>query len=308
MKEKEIQELCEQNGVHVRSVERLPILVHPVYKIKSEETYFLKILDSCVGYKLASLYPVLADKGLPVPEVVFSEEVSGKFAILLRSVSGEALVDCEDNLSQEDTLRIYEHLGSIVASIHSVSFDRFGETKDGLTVDEYSELAKGPFSTWLEMHKEIIEHRLKNLIDSPLEEFIEPIREFFRNNQKLIDTQITPRLLHEDLNKKNIFVQSGRVVGLIDFDGCFVGHREEDLMRTKSAHFPEGGILEEAFYRGYQQKLALSKDFEKRTPYYWLSRYLVHIECLLNYSENYVQDVDFEIDKVKTTLRQFLEC
>lgn len=76
----------------------------------------------------------------------------------------------------------------------------------------------------------------------------------------LIDYSIIPRLLHIDLNQKNIFVKEDKISGIIDFDDAFVGHNEEDLMRTEGANFADNEQLKQSFFRGYTEIIKLLND------------------------------------------------
>lgn len=144
------------------------------------------------------------------------------------------------------------------------------------------------------MHSELIDYRLSMFKDSYFEDLVEPIRLWFKKNVDLIDYNIVPRLLHIDLNQKNIFLKDKKISGIIDFDGAFVGHNEEELMRTECANFSNDLELKEAFFKGYTKIIKLDNNYEQRRTYYYFARLLVHIDCLIEYSGNYVKNVKKE--------------
>ena len=303
-------------SIEVKKVVSVNTYANFLVKVETnKETYYLKVFinkkESRVGCKLSKLYPLLSEKGVPVPTVLKYDDslkIIQHPYLIISEIKGEELRDSIGGFDEEELRDFYYEFGKIVAEIHSITFDEFGETYDGKAVESFSEIGnKGPFDNWKEMHKEIINSRLSLLKGTGFKEIAEPIREWFEANSHLIDYKISPRLLHADLNQKNIFVKNKKISGVIDFDNAFVGHNEEELMRTELANFSDNKKLRDSFFRGYTEIISLDDGFEERRVFYYLSRSLVHIDCIIEYGENYVADVEKEQERIKREILGILK-
>lgn len=304
-----VKNLLQRASIDYLSYELVPTLQNRVYKVKTEDgNVFLKMFsdEPYVAQKLASLYPQLHEKGVPVPDVLYAEVSSDDPFIVLSELSGEPLVVARPKMSNDELSLFYRELGDELGRIHSITFDKFGETNDGKTVIASHEIRAGPFRTWKEMHRAIIKHRLSHLENTAFSEIITPVYEYFRQNESLIDYVVTPRLLHIDLNQENIFVENGHISGILDFDGSFIGHNEEELMRTASANFPDDNKMQKVFLREYEKHTPLDEGYESRRPYYFLSRLLVHADCLVLFGDAYRPDFKGEIARVKNEISRVI--
>ena len=98
--------------------------------------------------------------------------------------------------------------GDFLGRMHSLTFDQFGdvaEREGEVAVGAARELAAeagnrriGPFSTWREMHQEIVRGRLAFLSRTEFHDLIKPMEAWFDKSEGLLDYPITPRLLHTD--------------------------------------------------------------------------------------------------------------
>ena len=254
-------------------------------------------------------YPLLSKKGISVPKVLKFDDSLNLIKhpyLIISEIEGERLSDSFGKLLKDELSSSYYELGKIIAKIHSFSFEAFGETYDGKTVTGFSEIGgKGPFKSWKEMHKEIVDHRLSYFKGTYFQDLIEPIRLWFKSRTHLIDYNITPRLLHIDINKKNIFIKNNKITGIIDFDDAFVGHNEEDLMRTESAII-DGREFKDSFFIGYTELIELDENYEQRKIFYYLSRLLVHIDCVIKYGNKYVKNVGKEQEIIRKEINNIL--
>ncbi|PIN81975.1 hypothetical protein COV11_00370 [Candidatus Woesearchaeota archaeon CG10_big_fil_rev_8_21_14_0_10_30_7] len=310
----EIRTIFESLDLTVNNISKVKTLANFLVRVETDNgNYFLKIYDNKseakTGYKLAHLYPLLLEKNIPVPKVIKYDD-SLKLVkqpyLIITEIEDQMLCDVIDTMSKEDKIYFYYEFGKIIAKIHSITFDKFGETFDGKTVQSFTEANdKGPFDNWKDMHKEIIKFRLNIFRNSSFEYLIEPIASWFEKNSNLIDYDITPRLLHIDLNQKNVFVKDNQISGIIDFDGAFVGHNEEELMRTEGANFSNDPELKQSFFKGYTEIIKLDSDYEQRRKYYYFARLLVHTDCIIQYGKSYV-DVEKEGDIVRKEILKLL--
>ncbi|MFP4423729.1 MAG: phosphotransferase [Candidatus Woesearchaeota archaeon] len=271
-----IQEIFE--GYKVLETEHIKTYSNKVFRVKTDKgNFFLKIFDDeNEAYKLSKLYPMLLERGVPVPEVRHYH----KNHLVMSEVPGKMLVEA---LAGEET---YHELGLIITRIHSITFDRFGEPDTG-------------FARWKDMYNEILDKRLKKVFP----DLIEPIRNWFDKKMHLIDYEITPRLIHEDLNKKNIFIKDKQIC-IIDFDGSFAGHNEEELMRLEGV-FNNKEMW--AIMDSYTSIIPLDEGYEKRRPFYYLSRLLVHIGCVIENGTDYVGDVKKEEEILREEIQKILK-
>jgi len=303
-------------NLEVNNITKISTLSNFLLKVETNKgNYYLKVYDNKkegkTGYKLAHLYSLLSKNNIPVPRVLkFDESLKlVKYPyLIITEIDGDMLCDSIVKMNKSEIRSFYYELGKIIAKIHSITFDKFGETFDGKTVEGFSEIGyKGPFKNWKEMHKEIIDHRLSYCKGTYFKDLIEPIRLWFESNAHLIDYDITPRLLHIDLNQKNIFLKNNMISGIVDFDGAFVGHNEEELMRIESANFSNNKDLKDSFFKGYTKLIKLDETYEQRRTFYYLSRLLVHIDCVIEYGSNYVKNIKKEQEIIKKEIIKILK-
>lgn len=293
----DIVRIFELLEISVINITRINTFANILFKVKTNKgNYFLKFYEAgdATGKKLASLYSLLLDKKIPVPKVIKyddSSEVVKCTYLITAEVEGQML--CDMTMSDSEKEFLYYDFGKIVSKIHSITFDIFGDTFDGKTVEASAEANNtGPFNTWKDMHREIINYRLRILENSVFADLIEPISAWFDKYSYLIDYDIVPRLLHIDLNKKNVFVKNNMVSGIIDFDDAFIGHNEEELMRIEIAH---GTDVLPAFLKGYTESVALDEEYAARKKYYYFSRLLVHIGCMIKFGGDYADSEEVKI-------------
>jgi Ser/Thr protein kinase RdoA (MazF antagonist) len=307
--EDEIRELLVElyADEHLLGIEKVETYRDQVYRLETDQrAYFMKIFtDTRNDYlceKLVSLYKLLADNNVPVPDVShydLSSSIIGSPFVILSEAEGEMM-----EAARPTELSFYEDLGRTLGKIHSITFDSFGESIDGKTVGKPHELGSGPFNTWKEMHEAIVKFRLGYFKGTAFDDLITPITDYFQRNSYLLDYDIVPRLLHCDLNQKNVFVKDGKVSSIIDLDGCFIGHNEEELMRTESANFSDDEDIRQAFFKGYSEYVELDEGYEQRRPFYYLSRLLVHIDCMIRFGDAYRPESG--VEKVKKAVHSVL--
>ncbi|MEA3429955.1 MAG: phosphotransferase [Nanoarchaeota archaeon] len=317
-KNDEIKTIFNSLNFNINKITEIKTLANFLVKVGTNKgNYFLKMYnnkkEARAGHKLACLYPFLLKNNIPVPGVLKFDD-SLKLVkhpyLIITEIEGEMLCEVINTMNTDDKKSFYYELGRLIAKIHSITFKKFGETFDGKTVESYSEANyKGPFSNWKDMHKEIINYRLNIFKGSNFEDLIKPISSWFEQNANLIDYKIVPRLLHIDLNQKNIFLKNNKISGIIDFDDAFVGHNEEELMRTEGANFSNNNNnnnnLRQSFFKGYTEIIKLDDNYEQRRKYYYFARLLVHTDCIIQYGDNYV-NVEKEQQIVKKEMLKLL--
>lgn len=310
--ERKIKEICLELGIKIENLILIKTFQNIVYKISSKQkNYYIKIYTSkdekTTAFKLSKIYYQLYKKGVLVPKVIKFSYIDSLPYLVLSEIKGDMLKDKINSFSKQEGLNFYSQLGEQVAKIHAFTFSDFGEF-DGKRVTEFNEANdNGPFTNWKYMHNEIISYRLSFLKNTDFEDLIVRFENYFRNNSYLIDYNITPRLLHIDLNQKNILVnEENKISGIIDFDGAFVGHNEEELMRIENANFKYKSVEYNAFFENYSKIISLDEGYEKRRNFYYLSRLLVHINCIILYGTNYIKDLKFEEEKIRKEIEEII--
>ncbi len=263
------------------------------------------------------IYRLLQRQGIPAPNVLAADRsrllVPFTYTLSER-LPGVTLASAYPCLHDAEKRGIYRQLGELLGRMHALTFDQFGdvaEREGEAAAGPAHELAEeaedrqiGPFPTWREMHREIVRWRLAFLSRTEFHDLTKPIEAWFDHHENLLDYPITPRLLHMDLHRSNILVAGGKITGIIDGEEAVIGHNEYDLMRTELAHFGGGeDALREPFFEGYNAHITLDAGYERRRPFYEMSRWLVGLRCLVVFGSD---DPAEETRRVRTRIYELL--
>ena len=273
-------------------------VANPVFIIETQKSdLVLRIINPLTGdwkpIKEELVYQIFKNNKIPCPRIL-KTDISKKLIpydyVISKRLKGNAL--------KKSNLKIVKELGKYLGKIHSITFNKFGDvSKRGKNfmvgpAHELSSVSKriksGPFTSWKEMHREIITSRLYYFKGSEFEDLIEPIKKYFKKNEHLLDYKITPRLFDLDLNRNNIFEKDNKITGILDVEESLIGHNEYDLMRTE-LHFKGKPKLRKAFFEEYTKYVRLDKGYEERRPFYSLSRALVGVRCLILWRSKYTR-------------------
>ena len=176
------------------------------------------------------VYGQLLSQNVPAPRVLvrdLSRSLVPFAYTLSECLPGITLSQAYSDMDAGTKIDVYHQLGDFLGRMHSLTFDRFGdstEQKGEIVAGPAFELAQesltgnvGPFTTWREMHREIVQGRLSYLSRTEFGDLTGPIGRWFEAADGLLDCIITPRLLHMDLHRSNILVSGGKVSGFL---GC----------------------------------------------------------------------------------------
>lgn len=281
-------------------------VANPVFIIETQKIdLVLRIINPVAGsWKVAKeklVYELFIDHKIPCPIILktdTSREIIPFDYVISKRLKGYALGKSFSDLPQPSKTKIIKELGKYLGIIHSIKFKKFGdiyEQKSKILVgpahelkDVSKKIKSGPFTTWKEMHREIVKSRLFYFKGTEFEDLIAPINSYFKQNEYLLDYKITPRLLHLDLNKNNIFIEKNKITGILDVEESLIGHNEYDLMRTE-LHFRGNLKLRNQFFKEYTKYVSLDKGYEERRAFYSLSRSLVGIRSLILWKSKYTK-------------------
>lgn len=321
-----IQAILASAGLTLRSVRRPGSgLTGSVFILETAQgDLVLKVCrDPTSDWKLSKeriVYGLLRGQGIPAPQVLatdLSRSITPFAYTLLECLPGLTLSRAYEDMSAAERLDIYRQLGDVQGRMHSLTFDRLGDVveQDGrVMVGAARELAGeaggadiGPFTTWREMHRQIVRGRLSFLSRTEFHDLVEPVGRWFGDHEELLDYPVTPRLLHMDLHMSNVLVAEGQITGVLDIEEAIIGHNEYDLMRTKLAHSGDGyEALGGAFFNGYTAHVALDAGYEGRRPLYELSRWLVGLQCLVLYGDKAAPDLAEETRRARARVQELL--
>ena len=188
----EIENIFYFMKTKIEKYSRIKTYSNTLYKIETETgNYYMKIYetkeDQKVGYKLSNLYPLLLEKGLDIVPGIIKYDPSLSLInypyLIITEIEGELLSNRINLMSEVEKGEFYYDLGVILGRIHSITFSEFGESMNCRDVDSFVEAGdKGPFKTWKEMHKEIINYRLSYFENTYFQDLIIPIQNYFEEN------------------------------------------------------------------------------------------------------------------------------
>lgn len=263
---------------------------------EAESIFWAKRCSSVDGQRIASLVLLLRERGVPVPQLVAPRAQWWRRGWLLQETAeGERLIDCRGFLSNAEEVTLFRNFGRTVATMHNITAEE--ATAAGLTVAHPQ--------SWNTVHMSWIRERLAVLEGTPaFGEIVEECEQWFLDrHETLFASDVVFRLLHLDLNQRNVFATPDGLTGqptvsaIIDWDEVCFGHSEEELMRTECASFSFDGseldaLLRRSFFEGYSSVLPLDEGYEQRRPFYYLSRLLVHCGCMIELGDAYGGEAD----------------
>lgn len=281
-------------------------LANEVYFLKtSRSALVLKTFDDEAGVwkprKELAIHSLLRELDVPSPDVLLVDSSKALVPFiysLSERIEGKTLSSVLPLLSVDENRRIYRRLGDYVGRLHSTTFRHFGDIRpqDGqLVVGPAHELGRdrngrlhGPFATWLEMHRAIVELRLHLMQGTAFENLVPRIARYFEEHGDVIDFDVVPRLLHMDLHPGNILVKDGEIVAILDVEESIVGHNEYDLMRTELGNFRgQNPAYERAFMDAYTDRVPLDEGYLGRKRFYDVSRTLAWIRSLILHGDRH---------------------
>jgi fructosamine-3-kinase len=165
---------------------------------------------------------------------------------------------------------MWEKFGEGLASMHQQSKEYFGLDDDNYigSLQQHND----QHGHWSSFYAEC---RIKPLVKRLVEEGAISLKDMATadklcNNLKNIFPREPPSLLHGDLWAGNYLVHSSGYAAIYD-PAVYFGHREMDIAMTRLF-----GGFDQRFYKAYNERYPLEKDWEKRLPLAQLYPILVH--------------------------------
>lgn len=283
------------------------IVNHVLFVTTTREELVLKVFTDGAAarkpQKESAVFAHMRSIGIPTPRVcaVDTSRRAVPFSYLLTERSpGGPFSAVAASLCRAEVARIFASLGDYLGTLHSATFDRFGDiagSEVGLCVAGVHEwegnepgVSTGPFGTWGDMHAQTVGARLRCMEGTGFANLVPAVQEYFEARQWLIDYAIVPRLLHMDVHPGNVVISQGEVSAILDVEEAVAGHNEYDLMRTELACFRgQDPLFSRAFMQAYTAHVALDEGYVLRKDFYDMSRTLVWIRSLILYGDKYAK-------------------
>ncbi|MFX1385764.1 MAG: aminoglycoside phosphotransferase family protein, partial [Promethearchaeota archaeon] len=171
------------------------------------------------------------------------------------------------SLSTKKFLDLFSNLGEQLGHLHNVKFESYFNN-----INDIGRKLKIAYSEYIEneLDKRLQEAK-RNKID-----FCDEIRDFYRDNNALIDDETEFVLIHNDFKSQNIIVKedSGiiKINGIVDFNNWCVGSQVQDFIKIdywilKPLNNPS---FYSSFYDAYSKYYKIDNDFKKKIELYKL--------------------------------------
>ncbi|MFX1366249.1 MAG: dihydrodipicolinate synthase family protein [Promethearchaeota archaeon] len=165
------------------------------------------------------------------------------------------------SLNTNKFLNLFSELGNHYGKLHTINFPAFYNNL--FNIGQESKISYNKFLEY-EFEQKIRKAK-KNQID-----FCDEIRNFYRDNNTLIEEETEYVLLHNNFQSQSIVVkeESGliNIKGIVDFDYWGIGCRAQEFSKfdywiSKSMNNP---LLSKAFYDAYSKFYKVNNDFKKK--------------------------------------------
>lgn len=288
------REIVELDGGFCNVVYLVPLI---------EEDVILKIAPSdqveMMSYEERILETEVAVMGLmekytnvPTPKVLFfddSKMICNSSYFFMSKSLGVTYNNLKKELSDDQNKSILQELGRYNKQINSIKGTYFGLI--GKTSSRFATCREFILSLFDMLIKDG-KRKGSNLVHISYDD----LWELLTSCEELFDEVITPRLVHWDLWDGNIFVQEGKISGIIDFERAFYG---DILMEDAFSSFSEPSKIFLEFYG----KEEFTKNEKIRCTIYRLYRCIVMIvEC-----DYRLYDSDWQYNWMIDTLKIELE-
>lgn len=205
--------------------------------------------------------------GIPVPEVLGYDDsctICGSPYFFMEKLEGKSLHSVKDGLTPEQIESIYAETGGINRKINAISCPTFG----------YPGQREFQGEEWYPVFRRMMEAGVKDAEQGnvDLKIPVDEMRRCLDRDRPVFDEVKDPKLVHWDCWDGNIFVRSGRVTGIIDWERSIWG---DPLMEVGFRTYSDNTC----FQRGYGMGI-LTENQERRALWYDVYlMLLVALEC-----------------------------
>ncbi|UCC91309.1 MAG: methyltransferase domain-containing protein [Candidatus Aenigmatarchaeota archaeon] len=172
---------------------------------------------------------------IKIPKILFSEDSKAmpKHTLLaMERLDGKKLIKVWNDLKEKDRKKIIKQIAEMLKKIHKIDFD--------LNFFNFSIYPLGKTKSWKEKFHSCMNGFSKNcLSDKKISEHLySKIISFLNQNIHVLEGDIEQKLLHMDMNFKNIFLKkigdSYELLLTWDFETSVVGDKYLDVAKTEN--------------------------------------------------------------------------
>lgn len=207
---------------------------HDVFKVNLPKTaILLKIVnnpDTTNVYKQGILQPILDEREIPIPRRLIPLEkipLSNLGYVVDEWIEGEPAINKFGALIEENPLdqTFSQNLDKILHLIHSIKLGGYGN----ITID-----GRGEFTIWSEFLESLIDiEKMQTIQENGLMDhsLLKRFLTFYKNLHLPSFESSDARLVHGDMNLKNILIRNSSIVGIVDWDDAILGDPVWDYAR-----------------------------------------------------------------------------
>lgn len=226
-------------------------------------TYEKNIMSS----EVQAMRMVEQDGHIPIPQIYGYDDsctICKSPYFFMEKLKGRSLDTIRDSLSQQQIENIYSEAGKIIRFVNDIPCPCFGYP--GQTEYQGTEW----YPVFGKMLKAGLEDAKQGNVDLKIS--IDELQDYLERDKIIFDEVKNPRLVHWDCWDGNIFVENGKLTGIIDWERCLWADPLMEVgFRTYSPN--------PAFQRGYGME-ALSVRQQRRALWYDIYlMILVALEC-----------------------------
>lgn len=244
-----VQAVKDDFGLQIENPEKIIRgLSNQVYEATYHgEKIYIRINKDANKFKVEiEGYKIFENQGIPVPKVIaFKESPNsiGQPTMILEAAQGKEIN--KSGLSKTEKEEIYENVGALMKKMHETKLEGYGslDFADGVLSGRFSSPAEFWKSKDTE-HAQVLRFLVENSFISDTE--AKKLKQVYEEIA-MLDFGVAS-LLHLDIHSAHIFVEEGKVSGIIDLGGLTSGDPRNDI--AMSLIF-QNAKEQEAFKRGY---------------------------------------------------------
>ena len=235
--------------------------------------YEKNIMDT----EVASMRLTYQNPAIPVPEIYSYDtalDLCDSVYFFMEKLAGENYGHVKASLPAETVAQIDQQVGVILREINAYTGPYFG-------LDGNSDLRA---ATWKEAFLKLCEAALEDgrVKQAEYGFGIDEIRAAILKHAASLEPIVTPQMTHWDLWDLNIFVQDGKITGILDFERVMWA---EPLMEAQFRALAWGGVSESM--KGYGKTTFSPEEMQRCNLYTLYLGVVMKTEC---YYRNYGSD------------------
>jgi Ser/Thr protein kinase RdoA (MazF antagonist) len=205
--------------------------------------------------------------GIQVPEVPAADSTGqgvGVPFVIQRFWPGEDLGQALDSSSDEALMGCVQELGAALAKLHGIAGTAFRtRVLDGREHGEWKDFLHTQLEKELREASELLDVEFSNRLKAAMAQGIESLPHIW-----------PPSLVHRDLHPRNVLVNQGEFVCLLDFEIAWFADPLWDFARLSDTLLLHRPALRRAFVSGYQRVRSVGQAAGDRLKLYLGFEYL----------------------------------